>query len=82
MKWNRIGIAKRLIVSGKFRKAKNLLRPLAEKESQDAQYMLGYLYYGGDPETSRKDANGKSKSIRIWQRPKDEPLDDHILNDF
>ena len=32
--------------------------------------------------TSRKDANGKSKSIRIWQRPKDEPLDDHILNDF
>ena len=34
--------------------------------------------------TSRKDpASGKSKSIRIWQRPKDEPLlDDHILNDF
>ena len=33
--------------------------------------------------TSRKDANGKSKSIRIWQRPKDDPLtDDHILNDF
>ena len=33
--------------------------------------------------TSRKDANGKSKSIRIWQRPKNDPLnDDHILNDF
>ena len=33
--------------------------------------------------TSRKDANGKSKSIRIWQRPKDDPLDEsHILNDF
>ena len=34
--------------------------------------------------TSRKDkATGKSKSIRIWQRPKDDPLpDDHILNDF
>ena len=33
--------------------------------------------------TSRKDANGKSKSIRIWQRPKNDPLnEDHILNDF
>jgi len=34
--------------------------------------------------TSRKDpTTGKSKSIRIWQRPKDDPLpDDHILNDF
>ena len=56
MKWNRIGIAKRLIVSGKFKKAKALLRPIAEKGNSDAQYMLGYLYYGGDLETSRKDA--------------------------
>ena len=33
--------------------------------------------------TSRKDANGKKKSIRIWQRPKDDPIDEsHILNDF
>ena len=34
--------------------------------------------------TSRKDpTTGKSKSVRIWQRPKDDPLpDDHILNDF
>ena len=33
--------------------------------------------------TSRKDANGKSKSVRIWQRPKSDPLDEtHILNDF
>ncbi len=34
--------------------------------------------------TSRKDpGTGKSKSIRIWQRPKDDPIsDDHILNDF
>ena len=34
--------------------------------------------------TSRKDPiSGKSKSIRIWQRPKDEFLDeDHILRDF
>ena len=33
--------------------------------------------------TSRKDANGKSKSVRVWQRPKDDPLDEtHILNDF
>ena len=33
--------------------------------------------------TSRKDANGKSKSVRLWQRPKNDPLnEDHILNDF
>ena len=33
--------------------------------------------------TSRKDESGKSKSIRIWQRPKDDPIDEsHILNDF
>ena len=34
--------------------------------------------------TSRKDpTTGKSKSVRIWQRPKDDPLnEDHILNDF
>ena len=33
--------------------------------------------------TSRKDAAGKSKSVRVWQRPKDDPLDEaHILNDF
>ena len=33
--------------------------------------------------TSRRDANGKKKSIRIWQRPKDDPIDEsHILNDF
>ena len=33
--------------------------------------------------TSRKDSNGKKKSIRIWQRPKDDPIDEsHILNDF
>ena len=33
--------------------------------------------------TSRKDESGKSKSVRIWQRPKNDPLtDDHILNDF
>ena len=34
--------------------------------------------------TSRKDAlTGKSKSVRIWQRPKDDPIDeDHIFNDF
>ena len=34
--------------------------------------------------TSRKDpVTGKSKSVRVWQRPKDDPLtEDHILNDF
>jgi len=33
--------------------------------------------------TSRKDANGKSKSVRIWQRPKSDPLsEEHVLNDF
>ena len=34
--------------------------------------------------TTRKDpVTGKSKSVRLWQRPKDDPLtEDHILNDF
>ena len=33
--------------------------------------------------TSRKDANGRSKSVRLWQRPKNDPLnEDHVLNDF
>ena len=34
--------------------------------------------------TSRKDSvTGKSKSVRVWLRPKDDPLnEDHILNDF
>jgi len=34
--------------------------------------------------TSRKDpVTGKSKSVRLWVRPKDDPIsEDHILNDF
>ena len=34
--------------------------------------------------TSRKDPiTGKTKSVRLWVRPKDDPLtEDHILNDF
>ena len=34
--------------------------------------------------TTRKDpVSGKKKSVRVWQRPKDDPLsEDHILNDF
>ena len=33
--------------------------------------------------TSRKDANGKSKSVRLWLRPKNDPLpEENILNDF
>ena len=34
--------------------------------------------------TTRKDKiTGKSKSVRIWARPKDDPLpEDHILKDF
>tara|TARA_Y100001963_G_scaffold98609_1_gene135694 strand:+ start:1206 stop:3425 length:2220 start_codon:yes stop_codon:yes gene_type:complete len=34
--------------------------------------------------TSRKDkTTGRQKSVRIWQRPKDDPLpENHILNDF
>ena len=33
--------------------------------------------------TRKDDASGKRKSVRVWQRPKDDPLtEDHILNDF
>jgi len=33
--------------------------------------------------TSKKDANGKRKGVRVWRRSPDDPLpEDHILNDF
>ena len=33
--------------------------------------------------TRKDDATGKRKSVRVWQRPKDDPLnEDSILNDF
>ena len=34
--------------------------------------------------TTRKDeATGKRKSVRVWQRPKDDPItEDHLLNEF
>ncbi len=54
MKWHRIGIAKRLILSEKYEKAKSLLLPLAEKNNAGAQLLLGYLYYGGDNKTTAK----------------------------
>jgi TPR repeat protein len=54
MKFNRIGIAKRLILAKKFREAKKLLTPLARKNSAMAQLLLGYLYYGGDLNNTSK----------------------------
>jgi len=56
MKWNRISVAKRLILSKKYAKAKKLLVPLARKGNVSAQYMLGYLYFAGDTDTKREDA--------------------------
>jgi TPR repeat protein len=56
VKFNRIGIAKRLILSEKFEQAKKLLRPLANSGSGEAQLILGYLYYGGDPKTTAEES--------------------------
>ncbi|MDE1462422.1 tetratricopeptide repeat protein [Spartinivicinus poritis] len=56
MKFNRIGIAKRLILAEKYKQAKKLLIPLAKKGNAEAQLILGYLYYGSDPEMSAKES--------------------------
>ena len=56
MKFNRIGIAKKLIQAEKYERAKKLLRYLAEKDNSDAQHLLGYLCHAGDPKTSTKEA--------------------------
>lgn len=57
MKSNRIGIAKKLILAEKFKKAKKLLYPIAKKGNVEAQHLLGYLYFGGDLEMSSKESN-------------------------
>lgn len=56
MKYHRIGIAKRLILAEKYKKAKSLLWPLAIKNNAEAQLLLGYLYFGGDDKTTAKDS--------------------------
>ncbi len=56
MKFNRINIAKKLILSEKYEKAKYHLRSLAKNNNSEAQLILGYLYYGGDPKTTANDA--------------------------
>ncbi len=56
MTFNKIGIAKRLILAEKFEKAKLLLRQLAKRNISEAQLILGYLYYGGDEKTTSKDS--------------------------
>ncbi len=74
MKFHRIGIAKRLILSEKYEKAKSLLRPPAEKNNAEAQLLLGYLYYGGDPKTTatqsqywlgRSAKNGNAEAVAL-----------------
>lgn len=56
MKFNRIGIAKRLIVAEKYKQAKSLLHLIADHNAE-AQLLLGYLYYGGDTKTTTKDSH-------------------------
>lgn len=56
MKFNRLGVSKRFILAKKYKKAKKLLTPLAKRKNAQAQLLLGYLYYGGDTGTSRKQA--------------------------
>lgn len=56
MQFNKLGIAKRLVLASRFNKAKKLLKPMAKKGSSKAQLILGYLYFGGDMEMSRQEA--------------------------
>ena len=74
MKFNRMGIVKRLILAEKYEKAKSLLRPLANKNNAEAQLLLGYLYFGGDSKTTAKDSgywlsksakNGNAEAIAL-----------------
>ncbi len=59
MRFNRIAIAKKLILAEKFKKAKSLLAPIAKKGHSKAQLIMGYLYFGGD-------MNMSSKETKYW----------------
>lgn len=49
---NRIITAKKLIILEKFEEAKIILEDVANENNMEAQLILGYLYYGGDLNTS------------------------------
>ena len=55
-KFNRLSICKRLILKERYRKAKQLLIPLANKGNAHAQLILGYLYFTSDRNTSRPES--------------------------
>jgi TPR repeat protein len=56
IKFSRLSICKRLILKERFRKAKQLLIPLANKGNAHAQLILGYLYFTSDRNTSRSES--------------------------
>lgn len=49
-------IVRKYILAEQFDKAKEILLPLAKSNDAGAQLILGYLYYGGDSETSAEEA--------------------------
>lgn len=53
---NPISSAKHYILWEDFKKAKEILRPLAENNDAEAQLLLGYLFYCGDSDTSGVEA--------------------------
>lgn len=55
-KFNRLSICKRLILKERYRKAKQLLIPLANKGNAHAQLILGYLYFTSDRSTLRSES--------------------------
>jgi TPR repeat protein len=48
--------AKKYILAEQFSKAKEILLLLAKSNDAEAQLILGYLYYGGDSDTSAEEA--------------------------
>ena len=56
MEENNLLKAKRLILAEKFKQAKALLLPLGHKGNSNAQLILGYLYYGGDEDTTSEES--------------------------
>jgi len=53
------------------------------KESRRIAEILGSLKWRRMVTTRKNPITNRPKSVRLWQRPKDDPLpEDHILNDF
>ena len=55
----------------------------AQRESRRAVEVLQSLGWRRKQTTRKDKITGKSKSVRLWVRPEEDPLDEsHIMQDF